>query len=140
MRSLVTGGAGFIGSHLVDRLLESGFEVDYEDRLYFDETINKFISQKKLGDYRIQSSHKVYIYNYMNLTKELIYFLGYFWNAGNIKNGVLKIYVSKSISNDIYPILSTFFPKRICSCFKRKFGSRAFIIFLVKFLSAIYLL
>jgi hypothetical protein len=52
---------------LANNVLRLLFEVDYEDRLYFDETINKFISQKKLGDYRIQSSHKVYIYNYMIL-------------------------------------------------------------------------
>jgi len=33
MRALITGGAGFIGSHLSERLLEKGFEVDVIDNL-----------------------------------------------------------------------------------------------------------
>lgn len=33
MRALITGGAGFIGSHLSERLLEKGYEVDVIDNL-----------------------------------------------------------------------------------------------------------
>jgi UDP-glucose 4-epimerase len=36
MRSLVTGEAGFIGSNLVDRLLEMGHEVVLIDNEYSD--------------------------------------------------------------------------------------------------------
>ena len=33
MKVLVTGGAGFIGSHIVDTLIESGYEVVVVDNL-----------------------------------------------------------------------------------------------------------
>ena len=33
MRALVTGGAGFIGSHLIDRLVDGGNEVVVLDNL-----------------------------------------------------------------------------------------------------------
>lgn len=40
MKILVTGGAGFIGSHLVDRLMESGHEVICLDNLYTGQQSN----------------------------------------------------------------------------------------------------
>jgi len=33
MRALVTGGAGFVGSHVVDRLLAGGHAIDLVDNL-----------------------------------------------------------------------------------------------------------
>lgn len=40
MRILVTGGAGFIGSHLIDRLMESGEEVVCLDNFYTGRKVN----------------------------------------------------------------------------------------------------
>ena len=34
MKALVTGGAGFIGSHIVDRLIKMGLEVAIIDNMY----------------------------------------------------------------------------------------------------------
>ena len=46
MRSLVTGGAGFIGSHLVDILLEKGDEIVVLDNLSSGHREN--LEQKKV--------------------------------------------------------------------------------------------
>jgi len=51
MRILVTGGAGFIGSHLCDRLIESGHEVICLDNFY---TGHKRNIQHLLGDRRFE--------------------------------------------------------------------------------------
>ncbi|OIP76825.1 MAG: NAD-dependent dehydratase [Oscillatoriales cyanobacterium CG2_30_44_21] len=40
MKILITGGAGFIGSHLVDRMMEAGHEVICLDNLYTGQTSN----------------------------------------------------------------------------------------------------
>jgi len=40
MRILVTGGAGFLGSHLCDRLLADGHEVLAVDNLYTGSKVN----------------------------------------------------------------------------------------------------
>ena len=44
MRALVTGGAGFIGSHIVDRLIEMGYEVTVYDNLSSGKT--EFLNEK----------------------------------------------------------------------------------------------
>ncbi|MGB0904833.1 MAG: NAD-dependent epimerase/dehydratase family protein, partial [Mangrovicoccus sp.] len=48
-RSLVTGGAGFLGSHLIDRLLERGHEVVCVDNLF---TGSKANIEHQLGNPR----------------------------------------------------------------------------------------
>jgi UDP-glucuronate decarboxylase len=42
MRILVTGGAGFLGSHLVDRLMANGDDVICLDNLYTGNRLNIF--------------------------------------------------------------------------------------------------
>jgi len=57
-RALVTGGAGFIGSHIVDRLVENGFEVRVFDNLSSGrlENLREHLKEKRVriveGDLR----------------------------------------------------------------------------------------
>ncbi|NJM28406.1 MAG: SDR family oxidoreductase [Pseudanabaena sp. RU_4_16] len=51
MRILVTGGAGFIGSHLIDRLMQQGHEVICLDNFY---TGNKRNIQQWLGNFNFE--------------------------------------------------------------------------------------
>src|SRR4029077_1958554 len=56
MRALVTGGAGFIGSNLVDRLLAEGHSVDVVDNLATGKL-------KNLADARRSGGHDLTIHN-----------------------------------------------------------------------------
>jgi UDP-glucose 4-epimerase len=50
MRTLVTGGAGFIGSHLVDRLVSAGHEVDVVDSFWTGKHDNLASAAADAGD------------------------------------------------------------------------------------------
>ncbi len=53
---LITGGAGFIGLHLANRLLDEGYQVDLVDnfsRAVDDQELKAIVSRKKVRSYTI---------------------------------------------------------------------------------------
>ena len=63
MRNLVTGGAGFLGSHLIDRLMEKGEEVICLDNFYTGRKINvrKWINHPNFELIRHDVTEKIFI-------------------------------------------------------------------------------
>ena len=51
MKVLITGGNGFLGSHLADRLIEMGNDVTLFD-LFFGKNTEKLNCEKIVGDLR----------------------------------------------------------------------------------------
>lgn len=61
MRVLVTGGAGFIGSHLVQRLVDEGFEVIVLDNLLRGNKLNQdLLSKIKFVEGDVRNKEKVF--------------------------------------------------------------------------------
>ncbi|MGR6546012.1 NAD-dependent epimerase/dehydratase family protein [Paenibacillus tundrae] len=73
MRIIVTGGCGFIGSHLVDRLISENHDVLVIDALFYpesEENLNKSAELMKI-DIRDKNLEKVF----MNFRPEVVYHL-----------------------------------------------------------------
>lgn len=88
---LVTGGAGFIGSNLVDALLERGYEVKVLDNLTTGKIENLEYSKKKFGN-----KLKFYKQDLRNFDKEILKDVEYVFHLG------AQIDVRKSVENPQY--------------------------------------
>jgi len=88
---LVTGGAGFIGSNLVDALLENGYEVKVLDNLTTGKIENLNYAKEKFGN-----KLKFYKQDLRNFNSEILKDVEYIFHLG------AQIDVRKSVENPEY--------------------------------------
>lgn len=74
MKTLVTGGLGFVGSHLVDKLLQEGHEVAVIDNLRSESSSRLYI--RKEVKYFINDIRDINTYKFLNKQFDIIYHLG----------------------------------------------------------------
>lgn len=87
MRSLVTGGAGFIGSNLVDKLVELGHEVTVLDNLSTGQILNLKKVKNRIKFFKVDiSKNKVNLKKYFNNIDWVFHLAGIADNIPSIKN------------------------------------------------------
>jgi len=74
MKALVTGGLGFVGSHLVDNLIQEGHEVSVIDNLRSESSSRSYI--RKEVKYFINDIREINTYKFLNKKFDIIYHLG----------------------------------------------------------------
>ena len=90
---LITGGAGYIGSHVVDNLLQSNYEIIVLDNLLFDKhSLNKHIKNKKLTLIKDDIRNYKNISNYFNDVDTVIHL------AALVGEAACKISESETVS------------------------------------------
>ncbi len=90
---LITGGAGYIGSHVVDNLLKSNYEIIVLDNLLFDKhSLNKHIKNKKLTLIKDDIRNYKNISNYFNDVDTVIHL------AALVGEAACKISESETVS------------------------------------------
>jgi len=94
-RILVTGGAGFIGSHLVDRLLSAGYEVAVIDNLSTGRADNIAHHKNRKGFYFIKGDIRDF-----NLVKETMKDIDAVFHEAALSSVALSI-ENPTLTNDV---------------------------------------
>ena len=105
MRSIVTGGAGFIGSHLVDRLIKLGHEVVVIDNESAKEN-NNFFWNNDASNYKYDIRHYKKIEPLFNLV-DYVFHLAFVTNIPNSVEHPLETTTDNIVMTAYFLDLST---------------------------------